>query len=119
MLAKAPRVKASIRHSILHVRSSSFRTSTTRKAATSKPRPERVGPGGAKARTRAVVEPKTTALWLVGWDLQPLSPPDLLHPLRPFTAQPVLREVSGDAPIIAAAIPLATSTVLAVSWASS
>src|SRR5215204_4295243 len=36
---------------------------------------------GPEPDTGAVVQPKTTALGLPGWDLQPLASPDPLHPL--------------------------------------
>jgi len=36
---------------------------------------------GPKPDAGSVVEPKTTALWLPGWDLQPLASPDPFDPL--------------------------------------
>lgn len=64
-----------------------------------------VGPGGAQAHARAVVEPEAAALRLLLWDLQPLPPLDALHPLGVHRPARVTQE-GGDPPVAVAAIGL-------------
>ena len=67
--------------------------------------PDVVGPGGAQPRARAVVEPEAAALRLLLWALQPLPPPDALHPLGIHRPARVTQQ-GGDPPVAVADIGL-------------
>ena len=67
--------------------------------------PDVIGPARPQPHAPAVVQPQAATLWMFGWDFQPLSPPDPLHPLgvhRPACAT----QEGGDAPVAVPAIGL-------------
>ena len=98
-MASASRVNSSIKHSILNFFPSWVRPFDEVVG------PDVVGPAGAQAHARAVVEPEVASLWLLLWDFQPLSPPDALNPLG--VHRPACTAQEGvDPPIPVAAVDL-------------
>ena len=60
---------------------------------------------GPEADAGAVVQPEATALWLPGWDLQPLASPDPLHPLVVDEPASPAQQLGNFAIAIAAILP--------------
>ena len=79
--------------------------------------PDVVGPLGAQAHARAVVQPEPAALWLFLWDLQPLLSPDPLDPLgvnRPAG----MAQQGRDPPVAVATVGLGHSCCMPVRFST-